>query len=175
MAEYLEYDGTQLHWRNPRDGSRAASYRASSGLPGHQVPREHCVKDMGPVPDGTYRVFLSRDTKPAEFESDSSCTLKPGRGLQYIPRGGACEPYTSNWGNNRARSEAADERTKHACAPERDGFYLHDSTKGYSHGCIEVDPAFFNRFYFYRLVATTRHVTLKVKYTQPTTNGGTLA
>ncbi len=23
------------------------------------------------------------------------------------------------------------------------GFYIHDSTKGYSHGCIEVEPVFF--------------------------------
>lgn len=38
--EYLEYDGKLLHWKNPRDGARAASCKATSGLTGHQVPTE---------------------------------------------------------------------------------------------------------------------------------------
>ena len=33
----LLHDGQSLHWKNPGDGFSAASYKASSGLPGHLV------------------------------------------------------------------------------------------------------------------------------------------
>ena len=173
--EYLEYDGHLLHWRNPRDGERPASYKATSGLPDHQVPSDQCLKEMGPVPAGKYRVILNRDIGPAQTESPDSCTLRPARGIQSVPRGGPCEGIWANWGNNRARFEAADEHTKHVCPNLRSGFYLHDSTKGYSHGCIEVENAFFNRLYFYCLVAITHYLELRVKYSHATTYGGTRA
>jgi hypothetical protein len=44
---------------------------------------------------------------------------------------------------HRIRFEPADEKTKRRCSHRRSGFYLHDSTKGYSHGCIEVQGSFF--------------------------------
>jgi hypothetical protein len=47
--EYLEYDGQQLHWRQPGDGKGPASYNASSGLPGWQRPSEECIADAGPT------------------------------------------------------------------------------------------------------------------------------
>lgn len=70
-------------------------------------------------------------------------------GLEYHPRGqaaGTCEIYWANWGYNRIRLESADEKTRKACGGKRGGFYIHDSTKGYSHGCIEVEPVFFSVF-----------------------------
>jgi hypothetical protein len=68
--------------------------------------------------------------------------------------------------------------TRAQCNGGRSGFYIHDSTKGYSHGCIEVEGAFFN--HFIALVSSQPlkkpklWLTLSVKYTpgQPT-NGGT--
>ena len=43
----------------------------------------------------------------------------------------------ANWGNNRVRFEPADVITKNKCKTNRGEFYLHDSVKIYSHGCIE--------------------------------------
>jgi len=62
----------------------------------------------------------------------------------------------------------------------RGGFYIHDSTKGYTHGCIEVEPRFFE--VLRHLIATMQsphgrpkdRLNLLVKYLPgQTTNGGT--
>jgi hypothetical protein len=88
---------------------------------------------------------------------------------------GMCEPYWANWGWHRVQLQPADARTARACSPARGGFYLHDSTKGYTHGCIEVEGAFFDRLI--RLARTGRQsrMSLKVAYKTSTTDGGTLA
>ena len=95
-----------------------------------------------------------------------------------IPRGSDaadCEPYWANWGRNRARMEPADVATRARCRPiMRGGFYLHDSTKGYSHGCIEVEGRLFPLLRSHHLATKTATLTLKVKYVPArSTNGGT--
>jgi hypothetical protein len=37
-------------------------------------------------------------------------------------------------------------------APDRDGFYLHDSYKGYSHGCVEVGDSEEGKAFFDYLI-----------------------
>ena len=55
-----------------------------------------------------------------------------------------------NWGENRVRLNAL--HIDNPKARNRGGFYLHDSTKGFTHGCIEIEPRFFARL---RTLATT--------------------
>jgi hypothetical protein len=94
--------------------------------------------------------------------------------LQTVPYGSTeCHPTFQNWGHNRVRFRPANQATKSACPEPRGGFYLHDSTKGFSHGCIEVDNAFFNRLYMYTLVAKPDFIELRVQYAHKETNGGT--
>jgi len=167
--EDMAFDGQVLDWRGVR-------FKATSGLPTHQHPDEQCVPDAGPIPQGTYRV-MAADRGPATDDGTGLCTLQPGWGLQRIPRGaeaGECEVYWANWGRNRVRLEPADAQTRRACSPARGGFYLHDSTKGYSHGCIEVEPAFFSTLRN-RAPQNPRGVyTLRVQYVPGrATNGGT--
>lgn len=50
---------------------------------------------------------------------------------------------SSAWGSNRVRLNII--KIYNGDAKHRNGFYLHDSVKGFSHGCIEVDTAFFKR------------------------------
>lgn len=133
------------------------------------------TKNVGPVPVGNYHVLVTREIRPAQPRADVACGFKPGWGLETIFRGGPCESTFANWGNNRVRFLPADDRTRHACASERDGLYLHDSTKGYSHGCIEVEVTFFYRLQIYRLVAVTSRLALRVDYKHASTNGGTAA
>ena len=62
------------------------------------------------------------------------------------------------------------QKTVNACRPRRGGFYIHDSTKGYSHGCIEVEGSFFSTL----RATTSRRLTIEVKYiANRPTNGGT--
>lgn len=171
MTPDLDFDGQILRWRTQ-------TYRATSGLSGHQYPRYQCTMDAGPVPDGLYKVYLT-DAGQAKDDGKGVCNLEPAWGIQTIPRGsaaGACEPYWANWGYNRVRLEPADAQTRHACSPQRGGFYLHDSAKGYSHGCIEVEHSFFVQLRAESTLHPGGHLILKVHYVADRiTNGGTRA
>lgn len=176
MSELLVYDGKKLHWKDPKDGKPAASYAATSGMPGAQNVKHTCVPDKGPVPEGTYTIRTWVDKKPAQADGSGQCQLKPSWLIQKIPRGadaGRCETFWANWGHHRVRMTPADEATKTACTPHRGGFYIHDSTKGFSHGCIEVDPSFFTRLLKYHQTTNDSRINMKVEYKHTSTNGGT--
>ncbi|KPJ94070.1 MAG: hypothetical protein AMJ53_06030 [Gammaproteobacteria bacterium SG8_11] len=180
MAEYLEYDGHELHWRNPRDGQPAASYKTTSGLittsQDYQNTTYQCTPEMGPIPNGNYKLKLWIDPNPAQDDGTGRCALKPSWKIQTIPRGataGSCEPFWANWGNKRVRFKPADDATRNRCSPRRGGFYLHDSTKGFSHGCIEVEPVFFFRLSNYAGRGISNELSLKVNYVYSDTYGGT--
>lgn len=67
-----------------------------------------------------------------------------------------------------------DDVTKRSCLPiKRGGFYLHDSTKGYSHGCIEVEGAFFTQLRAYIKINKEKRLKLQIKYSGGSTYGGT--
>lgn len=51
----IVYDGQRLNW------SGHGSYKATSGMPGHQSARAQCSPDKGPVPEGTYTLLLEED------------------------------------------------------------------------------------------------------------------
>ncbi len=169
MSFDLEYNGTTLTW------SGHGSYKATSGMLGHQVPKDQCLPDEGPVPEGRYYVPLILGGA-AKDDGSGRCNLSPSWQIQSIPRGkaaGACEPYWANWGHNRVRFEPADAATKNACRPRRSGFYLHDSVKGFSHGCIEVDGRFFSQLRSFVKKSKKRRLDFKIKYTTAGTYGGT--
>ena len=183
MSDYLDYDGQTLTWM-----PGGLTYRATSGLRGAQTPSKQCSPDEGPIPEGTYYLLLRMDRQEyAKDDGTSRCKLRPGSAIQFIPRGGdpnvapkgdqagECEdPYWANWGWRRVRLEAADRATVTACFPRRGGFYLHDSSKGYSHGCIEVEQPFFNQLLSFVKKTTQTRMLLRVAYTKPSTYGGTL-
>lgn len=166
----MEFDGQTLTWHG------SGRFRATTGLPEHQFPQYQCVKDAGPVPEGLYKVFVN-SLGSARDDGTGFCNLSPGWGIQTIPRGaaaGECESFWANWGRNRARMEPADSKTRSACSPIRGGFYLHDSTKGYSHGCIEVESSFFSILRSRASSARRGQFLLQVRYVPDrVTNGGT--
>jgi len=170
----LLYDGPRLQW--PGQGI----FRASSGLPGRQSSVLQCDPIGGPIPEGSYFFLLREDTTVPAPTAD--CHIDPSWTIQRIPSGqaaGECAPYWAAWGKNRVRLNRAG-RLPPDCRVPRDGFYLHDSGKGYTHGCIEVEPRFFE--VLRHMVATMNsphgkrrdRLNLLVKYMSgQTTNGGT--
>ncbi len=168
----IVYDGQLLTWNGH------GVYKATSGMKGSQHPSKQCVKETGPVPEGTYYIPLI-DGGYAKDNGAGVCQLEPSWQIQRIPRGpkaGACEPYWANWGKNRVRFEPNDIKTKNACSPHRNGFYLHDSVKGFSHGCIEVEVNFFTELRMHLKTKTNNKLILKIEYTKGrVTNGGTKA
>lgn len=168
----LVFDGQVLSWLG-----RGLSWKATSGLIGFQLPSEQCTKEKGPTPEGDYRIALLVGSTAVD-DGSGQCALTPSWRIEKIPRGvaaGACEPYWANWGTRRVRFEPATVATGRACTPPRGGFYLHDSTKGYSHGCIEVEGTFFDELLrFINATPKARFLGLTVRYVPSRrTNGGT--
>lgn len=149
------------------------------------------VKDRGPTPAGQYTVLTAqrgpRAATPFAGFSADSCTLAIGSGVERIPRtpgyptepfdppvGGmaySCEAFWANWGDYRVRLEPrADTKTR-----GRGGFYLHDSSKGYTHGCIETGQALFTELLVpYEREQAGGPLVLQVTYTDDRrTYGGT--
>jgi hypothetical protein len=187
----LSYRGTYLTWLKsfpPGLGPEPLLFSATSGLPGSQIAREQSNKDHGPVPEGTYK-FLARidplqssvsdaNKREATATRDGALSItNMDEGIQFLPVGGN-GPVYSNWGTMRVR-----------LAPvrgnmfSRSGFYLHNSHKGFSHGCIEVGSGptsadFFSTLVLYALASTRSQAVLAfgVQYTYPdqTTLGDTL-
>lgn len=168
----MEFDGQIQAWKG------TGKFRATSGLSGFQYPSNQCLPDKGPIPQGIYKVLLT-DRGAARDDGTGYCNLQAGWGIQSIPRGsaaGQCEPYWANWGYNRVRLEPADVKTTKACTPSRGGFYIHDSSKGFSHGCIEVERRFFSTLRARATTNLTGYFLLHVRYVAGrVTNGGTRA
>lgn len=77
----------------------------------------------------------------------------PGYGIEQI---GSDYP---EWGTVRARLEILPGTITNG----RNFFYLHNSTKGYSHGCVETQTGLFNKFYELRKNKATK-IRVKVQY-----------
>ena len=173
----MVYDRQVLTWNGH------GAYKASSGMIGFQKPRERCVADRGPIPTGVYSFALVEDKKLAQDDGTGICQLRASPKIQRIPRGayaGDCEPYWALWGVFRVRLEPLDRATNERCKSRRGGFYLHDSIKGFSHGCIEVETKFFTELLSYLAAIRAgraprrEKLVIEVRYVaERTTNGGT--
>ncbi|MEI2769516.1 MAG: DUF2778 domain-containing protein [Candidatus Competibacter sp.] len=178
MADMI-YNGKQLSW-SPKGEKVTYTFKATSGLVDesgdYRFTNEQCSIDRGPLPEGTYVLSLEIDSKPAQDDGTNTCNLRPSWKIQSIPRGkdaGECEEYWANWGESRVRLEPYDQKTKDACSPRRGGFYLHDSAKGYTHGCIETEKNFFTLLRKYARHTSEKRLTLQIKYTTKSTYGET--
>ncbi|HTN76402.1 MAG TPA: tlde1 domain-containing protein [Pirellulaceae bacterium] len=166
----MKFTGQQLVW----DG--VGAWNATSGMPGHQNSLEQHLSDKGPIPEGEYYVPLALggnakvttykkkpDGSISEAKLDTRAAIES---LQCIAMPGSPTEVLifENWGSNRVRLQKV--KVKHRKAAHRDGFYLHDSTKGFSHGCIEIDTSFFSslRAYAAKNGKTSKVVKLIVDY-----------
>ncbi|CAM3853835.1 tlde1 domain-containing protein [Mucilaginibacter galii] len=146
---WFKYDGQFVYCFSGaygQSGSPVAKYKASSGLPKFQNSSFVQTKDKGPVPEGKYWIFLLPNPARIAKSDKASGALVPSSagGIEKIPA------FTLNskgqsiiypgWGNTRARL-FADRSTQ---TFGRNNFYLHDSHKGYSHGCIETSSMVFD-------------------------------
>ena len=174
---------------------RGTIYKATSGLIekdssgqiiDYRAPSEQCTRNAGPIPEGKYYLKL-RIARPKYARDDGTrrCNLRPAGAIQRIPRkgdptrgpkrseAGKCEPFWANWGWHRIRLEPANTKTANACRPRRGGFYLHDSSKGYTHGCIEVEGAFFTKLIKFAKTSKQSRMVVTVAYKTSITYGGT--
>lgn len=164
MAADLIYTGTTLNWL-----SQKKTYKATSGLIGTQRAKFQIEKDHGPIPEGRYQL-LAKDVGTAKSKNGDLVT--GNEGIEALPP----NPFLlEQWGPHRVFLKILE--IKPSKAKKRSGFYLHDSEKGFTHGCIEVEARFFTDL---RTVALTHpgpgvRIEVQVKYlsAESSTNGGT--
>ena len=146
---FLMYNGTKVLWVKD-DGALEETFPATSGHFAYQTPNQQCRKNDGPIPEGAYQMQLFENKVIPNYNTIGDvCNLYSGRGIQQIPaedpkkptiEGGSCQDL---WGFNRIKLTAFDAKAKNACSGNRSGFYIHDSSKGQTSGCIEIDQKFF--------------------------------
>jgi RHS repeat-associated protein len=179
--DWIEYHGQNLTWFGGKAGDRSsplAQFPASSGLPGYQLRAYQDVKDAGPIPQGQYTIDLGPDPDRVATADPRTGELvaSPKGGIEKIPeetvlRDGRTMTYGANgrpgaWGNRRAELTPADSTNTRG----RSGFFLHDSDKGFSHGCIDTKPAVLARLVAYRNAhPEEKSFEVWVRYTSETT------
>lgn len=158
-----------------------------TGFESLQVAKYQYVKNLGPTVEGKYKINLTPDpNRIANADTKTGDLLRnPNGGIEKIPdfvdnpnNPGYGWSYR-DWGNNRARLEpinVSQPKDLNGNTQNRDlsSFYIHDSTKGYSHGCHEVETDLFTKLNEYRNEGNS---TIEVKVQYPNkdhvTNGGT--
>lgn len=193
-ADALTFNGTELAWKGhgvfKATSGNAYSDPATGAVYNFQQAQYQDLSDKGPIPEGRYS-FQAVVAAGSAF--DRKGRLDARQGIEQLAPEGSnmvtppgwkeavdATPLLADWGHNRVRLNVI--HINHLKAQNRNGFYLHDSHKGHTHGCIEVEHAFFDRL---RAFAATQKklgkrakttLLLFVKYPSDTasTNGGTL-
>lgn len=139
--EDMLYDGEHVHWYG------IGKYNATSGMLNFQSASDQTKSDKGPIPEGRYSMYLIFAGTAKVTNADKGY-LDNKQGISDLTdmSGPGGKVYnSSDWGKHRVRLNAL--YIENPKARHRYGFYMHDSTKGYTHGCIEVDMNFFTRLY----------------------------
>jgi len=170
--DWIKVTGGKVSWYAGKAGDTkklVATYKATSGLPKHQQAKYDNSKDKGPTPSGRYSINLkpepNRVAKYGKVKGGYSLVSNPKGGIEKIPG-----PFQEPWGKERAKLTPM----KGTNTKGRGSFYFHDSKKGYTHGCIEVESKFFDRLKDYRKDGN-KDITVIIKYSKPdqSTYGGT--
>jgi RHS repeat-associated protein len=165
--DWIEYTGERLrlYWGDP--GDRRVEIRtcdATSGLYeagvfDYRNPAYQSIKG-GPVPGGWYSVNL-RPSPNRVAEWGAGGETIPSIGIQRVEG-------SPDWGSWRARLEPRSDTVTHG----RTWFYLHNSHKGYTSGCVETCDALLDDLNTWRSMGNS-HIDVFVNYVDPTTNGRT--
>jgi uncharacterized protein RhaS with RHS repeats len=178
--DWMEYTGEKLTWYGGSPGERAVKlheWKATSGV--HKQQKPECAEiEFGPIPKGEYVVNLKRDPQRiAPQVPGRQLGPTPGGGISQIPKDEKGNTEFREWGNQRAKLDPKKGTNTHG----RDGFYLHDSAKGYTHGCVECPETasttddktpLFAALLKYR-ASGAKEIEVRVELTDPSTNGKT--
>lgn len=155
--EQARYRGTSglITYNDPQGKSIADDYRNSKYQFTKQKLNEggkEVTINVGPIPEGKYSIDLSLDPN-RRWKLDKSGNPIPDHGIEQI---GNNYP---EWGTQRARLDIEPGTNTQG----RDFFYFHNSTKGYSHGCVETQDGVFSKLLQYRSKGKTL-IKVKISY-----------
>jgi RHS repeat-associated protein len=180
------------------------TYNATSGYKGPdaygkqwdlQKSKNQNIKNGGPTVEGKYSINLepSPERKPSLIKDGKGYSLRPTAegGIETIGKVYTDDTktryvdFTEVWGNYRANLDPVDVKQplgadgkplKGDDARNLGSFYLHDSQKGASSGCHEVESSLFDRLLeFQKNNPDEKKIMVVVKYpsAEHSTNGGT--
>ena len=180
--DWVLITGDKVYWYGGKTGDKSNlmhTYNSASGMSNAhlengeiinlQQAKYQNVRNGGPTPEGKYEINLIPDpSRVANTDPNTGELLRnPEGGIEKVPDrveagGGKFFTYEA-WGENRAYLKPI--RVTGATSEQRDNdsYYIHDSEKGYTHGCIEVDSDFFNQLNNYRN-AGNKKIEVIVKY-----------
>ena len=146
---------------------------AASGLPGSQTPTKQTEPDKGPTPEGKYTIDLRPNANRIAPVDPASGNLRMpnGGGIDNVPKVGHTPSgdFTyAAWGEHRALLEPEKGTDTHG----RTSIYVHDSEKGYSHGCVECKELM-EHILTVKKEGKQKEFPIYVNYTDPTTAGKT--
>ena len=163
------------------------TYKATSGLDNAttttgvsincQYAKYQNVENGGPTPEGRYYINLKPDpNRIANADPKTGQLLRsPKGGIEKIPdyyqREDGLYCTYSEWGYHRAKLEPVS--VTGASNRDNNSFYMHDSEKGYTHGCIEIEKQFFNDLIEYGKDNSKIDVIIAYPGPDHNTNGGT--
>jgi hypothetical protein len=125
---------------------------------------------LGPLPMGKYKIDLRLDPGRYANISQYGTNLYSSTGVQRIHESYLLDGEVIGmgaWGTWRARLEQVRVRS-----PRTGNFYLHNSKKGFTHGCVETCDALYDALVDYRNQGL-QEIFVRIKYTTFFTNGGT--
>ena len=168
--DWIEYTGRTISWYAGRTGDRSRSLSsgaAASGHFGHQRPSECGTEGGGPTPPGAYSIDLKPSPNRVAGTVGSGRfpdSLASGNGVQQVPASTTTNNYRRAWGTWRARlNPKSGTDTK-----DRDNFYLHNSHKDETSGCVETPDNFEGLLRAYK-AAGNKSIDVIINYTGPTT------
>ncbi len=156
-----------LHTFNASSGNRNATVintrTGEKSKMNLQKSKYQYVKNGGPTVEGKYRINLLPDPSRVAKESQGILERNKEGGIEQIPEG-----YTQAWGNERVRLQPLSVKQpvdENGVNRNRDinSFYFHDSKKGGTSGCTEVESDFFTVLKEYR-DAGNKYIDVKVEY-----------
>jgi RHS repeat-associated protein len=164
--DWIEYTGQNLTLYGGEVGNQSKvlkKCKATSGQPNFQSPKNQSDQDRGPLPEGLYRINLMLNPNRIVAVTPNNESYAD-YGVQRLPGNNP----DSDWGTWRARLE----KVKLNQPTPRNNFYLHNSHKGYTHGCVETCDDLYNTMRDYHNQGLD-YLPVRIRYTDPTTNGGT--
>jgi len=189
--DWLLITGDKVYWYEGNKGDKSSEptiFNATSGGPENQMAKYQNMPNVGPTPEGDYHLDLGkpgsdRNAKTYKKEDGSRDYLKADEGIEnmnftdFDDDGTEYSMYSPSWGNQRVSLKPEPKTLEKNKNNGRDNtsFYLHDSAKGYTHGCVEVDSLFFGFLRAYRDLGNNR-IDVIVDYLKNPdhiTNGGT--
>jgi hypothetical protein len=196
----LFYFGKYLVWRRSLPPFSASSppmiFAATSGN-SPWVAGLQGMSDSGPIPEGLYSLLATIDPLQASSEMANHLSgkdiLNDHEGIQFLATKDDGQPRNDQWGTMRVKLTTIRFQSnwfvpsgpfgRSKTGFNRFGFYLHNSHKGFSHGCVEVGMNSNNQSFFDALLSyaisdnakTKPRLRLKVSYRDRNTEtkGGT--